>query len=163
LVVDIKVRKEPSYTVAYLTHVGRHTGENMLRQEFEDLVRWATKRKLRTGKWFFYELDGPETAEKTRRWEACVEINRKVKTGGRFGVKKLPAQTMACVRFNPDEVSANLVYHGIQGWLEWRKKNGGYEDGGTWRETYPDNPWTNAKAWARTEVQAPINKVKKKR
>src|ERR1700676_3625319 len=92
LVVDIKVRKEPSGNVAYLTHVGRYTGENMLRHEFEDLVKWAMKRRLRTGKWFFFEIDGPETPEKARRWEACIEINRKVRTGGRFGVKKLPAQ-----------------------------------------------------------------------
>ena len=163
LVVDIRVKKEPSYTVAYLTHVGPYTGEDMLRPEFEELVKWAKKRKLRTGKWFFYELDGPETPAKKRRWEACLEINRKVKTGGRFSVKKLPAQTVIYVRFNPDEVSPSLVYHGIQGWLEWRKKEGTYEDAGTWREVYLDSPWTNEKAWARTEVQAPVNKLKKKR
>jgi DNA gyrase inhibitor GyrI len=163
LVVDIRVKKEPSCTVAYLTYVGPYTGDEMLRPEFEELVKWAKKRKLKTGRWFFYELDGPETPGKKRRWEACVEINHKVRTGGKFAVKKLPAQTVAFVRFNPDEVSARLVYHGLQGWLEWRKKDGTLEEAGEWREVYPDSPWTNEKAWARTEVQAAVNKLKKKR
>ena len=37
------------------------------------------------------------------------------------------------------------------------KKDGGFEDAGTLEEDVPaDNPWTNPKAWAKTEVQAPI-------
>ena len=163
MVVDIKVKREPTHTVAYMTHVGPYTGEDMLRPEFEELVKWAKNRKLRTGKWFFYELDGPEVPEKKRRWEACLEIKRKVRTGGRFAVKRLSAQTVIYVRFNPDEVSPRLVYYGIGGWLDSKKKEGTYEDAGDWREVYEDNPWTNEKAWARTEVQAPVNKLKSKR
>jgi DNA gyrase inhibitor GyrI len=163
LVVDLRTKNEPSSTVVCLTYVGPYTGDDMMRPEFEELVKWAKKRKLRTGRWFFYEIDGPETPEKKRRWEACIEVNRKVRTGGKFSIKKLPAQTVVYVRFNPDDVSPRLVYHGIGGWLEWIKNEGKYEDAGSWREVYTDNPWTNAKAWARMEVQAGINKLKKRR
>lgn len=161
MVVGIRTKKEPSYTVVSLTY-GPYKGEDMLRSEFEELAKWAKKRRLRTGKWFFFEVDGPDTPDKKRRWEACLEINRKVRTGGRFIIKKLPAQTVAYVRFNPDEVSPELAYFGIQGWLDWKKKEGKYEDAGAWREVYPDNPWTNGRAWARTEVQAAFIKLKKR-
>lgn len=161
MVVDLGTKKEPNSTVASLTYVGPHTGDDMMRREFEELMKWAKKRRLRTGRWFFYEIDGPETPEKKRRWEAQIEVNRKVRTGGRFSIKKLPPQTVVYVRFNPDEVSPSLAYHGIAGWLESMKKTGKYEDAGSWREVYTDNPWTNAKTWAKTEVQARINKPKK--
>jgi DNA gyrase inhibitor GyrI len=158
LVVGIRVKKEPSYTVASLGHTGPYKGQDMLRKEFNEIMNWAKKRKLRTGKWFFYELDGSDTPDKQRRWEACIEIRRKVQTRGTISVKKLPAQTVAVVKFNPDEVSAELVYSGIDGWLRWKKDK--YEAAGPWREVYVDDPWTNEKAWAKTEVQAAVNKLK---
>jgi DNA gyrase inhibitor GyrI len=163
LVVAIRIRKEPSYTVASLTRVGSYSGQDMMRKEFEEIMKWTKKRKLRTGKWFFYEHDGPETPDKERKWEACIEIRRKVQTRGKISVKKLPAQTVAAVKFNPEEVSAELVYYGIDGWLKQKKEEGKYEQVGPWREAYVDNPWTNAKAWAKAEVQAPVNKLKSKR
>jgi hypothetical protein len=32
---------------------------NMLRAEFSQLVKWAKKRKLGTGKWMLYFIDEP--------------------------------------------------------------------------------------------------------
>lgn len=42
MVVDIKVKQVPSYTVASLIHYGPH-GPNMFRTEFDHLAKWAKK------------------------------------------------------------------------------------------------------------------------
>lgn len=155
MVVEIKVKQVPSYNVASLMHVGPY-GPNMLRAEFNQLVRWAKKRKLRTGKWFFYFLDEPggRRPPSKVRSEACPEIRGKAKPEGKIRIKKLPRQRVASVKFNPDEVSPDLVYSGIYGWLNFA----GFKDVGAAREVYADNPWTNRRAWANAEVQVPAKK-----
>lgn len=159
--VDIKVKAVPSYTVGSVVRTGPYTDGDMMRPFFEKVVEWAKSKKVRMGKWFFIELDGPETPGKKRRWEACVELKGRPRSGGGVKVKTLPGGTVAYVRFNPDQVSARLVYHGLEGWLSWRKKYGEYSGAGNSREVYPGNPWTSKRAWANTEVQYPIKKLNK--
>ena len=64
----------------------------MLRTEFNQLVKWVEKRKIRTGKWILYFLDKPggHRAENKLRSEACLEIKGKAKTESGIKVKKLP-------------------------------------------------------------------------
>jgi hypothetical protein len=42
----------------------------------------------------------------------------------------------------------------MKGWLQYRP----FKEAGPSREVYDDNPWTDARAWANTEVQVPIKK-----
>ena len=129
---------------------------DILRAEFNQLVNWAKKRKIRTGRWILYFLDEPggrRPANKLRS-EACLEIKGKAKTEGKIRMKKLPAQMVASVTFDPDKVSPRLVYSGIYGWLRYA----GYKDVGHSRELYEGNPWTNARAWAKAEVQVPVKR-----
>ena len=72
---------------------------------------------------------------------------------GKVKIKRLPSQTVASVGFNPTKVSPRLVYHRLNDWLKWRVKDGTFKDAGPTREVYPGNPWTNPRAWAKTEVQ----------
>jgi DNA gyrase inhibitor GyrI len=155
MVVDITVKRAPSYTVASMMRVGPYR-RDMLRVEFNQLVNWAKKRKIRTGKWILYFLDEPGGRRRVNklRSEACLEIKGSAKTEGKIKVKKLPTQRVASVTFDPDEVSPNLVYSGMYGWLRFA----GYKDVGPSRELYEANPWTNARAWARAEVQLPVKK-----
>jgi DNA gyrase inhibitor GyrI len=155
MAVDIRVKRAPGYRVASMMRVGPYRMD-ILRAEFNQLVNWARKRKIRTGKWILYFLDEPggrRPANKLRS-EACLEIKGKAKTEGRIKVKKLPAQRVACVTFDPDEVSPRLVYSGIYGWLRYA----GYKDVGPSRELYEGNPWTNARAGAKAEVQVPVKR-----
>ena len=94
---------------------------NMLRAEFSQLVKWAKKRKLGTGKWMLYFIDEPggrRPANKLRS-EACLQIKGRAESEGKIKVKKLPAQKVTSVTFNRDKVSPRLVYSGIYGWLKW--------------------------------------------
>lgn len=155
MVVEIRVKRAPGYTVASMMRVGPYRRE-MLRTEFNQLVSWAKRRRIRTGKWILYFLDEPggrRPANKLRS-EACLQIKGKAKTEGRIRVKKLPAQKVASVTFDPREVSADLVYSGIYGWLKFA----GYKDAGPSREVYEGNPWTNPRVWAKAEVQVPAKK-----
>ena len=136
-----------------------------MKEDFKALSRWAKDQGLETGKWFFYELDDPDTPEGSRRWEACIEIQGRPKAKLPKGVelKKLPAQLVASVVFDPEQVSTRLVYHGLEGWLQWRTKFREYEEAGPTREVYPGDPWRSREAWAKADVQVPIRKLKNPR
>lgn len=154
MVVDFEFKREPAYTVAAIRYVGPFR-ENHLDKEFKELVSWAKRAKVRTGKWIFRELDGPNSRrpDNKRRWEAALEIRGKARGQGRIRIKKIPATTVARVVFDPEKVSPRLVYHGLSDWLRWRNKDKVIKGIGPTREVYAGDPWTNAQAWSLAEVQ----------
>ena len=155
MVVDIKIKQVPSYTVASLIHYGPH-GPNMFRTEFDRLVKWTKKNKLQTGHWIMRWIDeyGSKPASKVRS-EACLEIKGKARTNGKIRIKKFPKHTVVSVVFDPEKVSPRLVYSGIYGWI--RYSNFEATDSPS-REVYAGNPWTNPRAWANREVQVPVRR-----
>jgi DNA gyrase inhibitor GyrI len=155
MVVDIKVKQVPSYAVASLIHYGPH-GPNMFRAEFDHLVRWAKRNKLRTGKWIMRWLDEPEGKPASKiRSEACLEIKGKARIEGKIKIKKFPKHTVASVVFDPEKISPRLVYSGIYGWLRYSDFQATRSPA---REVYTQNPWANSHAWANAEVQVPVKK-----
>ena len=155
MTADLRVKRAPSYRVASMMRVGPYAG-NMLRSEFSQLVKWAEKKKLRTGKWIMFFIDEPggrRPANKLRS-EACLQIRGRAVSEGKIRVKKLPRQKVVAVSFNPNTVSPRLVYSGIYGWLKFA----GLKDAGLSREVYEGNPWTNPRAWANAEVQVPVKR-----
>ena len=159
MLVDFVVKRAPAYNVASIKRVGPWRND-MWRKELGLLEKWGRKRKLRTGKYFLYERDGfgSNRPDNKRRWETCLEIKGKAKSEGKVKVKKVPAETVVSVRFNPDKVSARLVYHGLGDWLRWRLKDKTFKKIGASREVYSGNPWKKSYAWARTEVQVLVKR-----
>jgi len=159
MVIDFEVSRSPAYTVASILKVGPYREDN-LRNEFGELVAWAKENRLRTGKWIMYEHDGPNSRRpgNQRRWEACLEIRGKGKPEGRIRIKKLPAQTVAKVVFNPNVISSRIIYHGLGDWIWWRLKYKDFKRAGPTREVYAGDPWTNEKAWSKVEVQVLVEK-----
>jgi DNA gyrase inhibitor GyrI len=156
MVVDIKVKQVASYTVASLIHYGPHAS-NMLRAEFIQLVKWAKKNNLRSGKWVMRWLDEPGKKPASRmRSEACLEIIKgNAKPEGRIQIKKFHKHTVASVVFDPSKVSAHLVYFGIYGWVRYSEFEATDSPP---REVYSGNPWTSPHAWSNAEVQVPIKR-----
>jgi len=153
--VDFKVKTAPGYNVAYLIHFGGYLGQSMWRSEFTQLERWAKNRKLRTGKRIMYFIDKwGERPNKKRRSVAALEIKGKSKLEGKILIMKLPRQKVVSISFDPNKVSSDLVYHGLESWLE----SCNYKQTGRSRELYNDNPWTNPDAYANCEVQVPIKR-----
>ncbi len=153
--VEIKVKIAPSYMVAYLIHVGPYAGQNMWRSEFSRLTGWAKKRKLLTGKWIMYFIDRwGEKPARQRRSVAAIQIKGKARPEGKIKVMKIPRQRVVSVTFNPDKVSDELVYYGLESWLE----SAPYKQAATSRELYNGSPWTNARSWANCEVQVPLKR-----
>ena len=153
--VGINVKVAPSYKVAYIIHYGPYTGQNMWRSELNQIWKWAKKRKLRTGKWIVYFIDKwGEKRAKQRRSVAAIEIKGKAKPEGKIQIMKIPSQKVASVTFDPDKVSEELVYHGLESWLE----SCAYKQAARSRELYNGNPWTNPRAWANCEVQVPLKR-----
>ncbi len=155
MVVDFKVKVAPSYRVAYIMHTGPYLGPNMWRSEFNELVRWARKNRLRTGKWImgFMGSLGAYTTSRSKSI-AALEIKGKAKAEGRIKIKTLPRQRVVSVVFDPEVVADRLIYHGIEGWLPYRP----FSEAGPAREVYDGNPWIDRKAWSKVEVQVPIKK-----
>lgn len=155
MIVDIKVKQVPSYTVAALTHYGPH-GPNMFRKEYDYLVKWARRKKVRTGKWIMRWLDEPgrKPAKKIRS-EACLEIKGRAKIEGKVRIKKFPKHTVVSVTFDPNKVSTRLVYSGIYGWIRYSDYEATESPP---REVYIANPWTNSRAWSNAEIQVPVKR-----
>lgn len=155
MVVDIKVKQVPSYTVATIIHYGPHA-PNMLRAEFSMLVNWARRNKLSTGKWIMRWLDEPEIKPASKiRSEACMEVKGKAKPEGKINIKKFPKHAVVSVVFDPGKVSVRLVYSGIYGWLRYSDFEATDSPP---REVYSASPWTSPHAWANAEVQVPVKR-----
>ena len=106
MVVDFSIKVAPSYKVAYIIRIGGYTGPNMWRREFNQLTRWAKKRRIRTGKWIVFFIDEwGKKPDSKRRSAACLEIKSKAEPEGKIGIMKLPKQRVVSVTFNPDKVA----------------------------------------------------------
>ena len=125
--------------------------EKKIRSQFERVARWAKEEKVRTGRWIFRE-PGP------RRWEVAIELRGRVRGSRGVRTKSYPAVSVARVVFDPDEVSPRVVYHALSDWLRWRKKEKEIRSVVSSREVYSGNPWTDPRAWSRTEVHFIVRK-----
>ncbi|MDV3277448.1 MAG: hypothetical protein LYZ69_03150 [Nitrososphaerales archaeon] len=161
MAVDFVVGRAPRYRVATRTLVGGWPGDRKLQAEFAKIAVWARRLGLKTGSWFFRELDGPDVPSKRRKWEVGIEVKGRKALKGEKGMslKVLPATTAVSITFNPAEVSPELIYCGLEGWVRWRRKEGKYKQGGRYREVYRGNPWKSKRAWARTQVQVPLKRL----
>jgi hypothetical protein len=145
MTVDFEFARSPTYRVVSVSWKGPWS-ERRIRTEFERLARWAKERKLRTGLWIFREPG-------ERSWEVAIEVKGHARSEGSIRAKTLRAVRVARVVFDPDVVSPRVVYHGLSDWLRWRRREKKIRSVGSTREVYRGNPWTDAKAWAGTEVQ----------
>ncbi len=153
MTVDFAMKRAPKYRVASIRWTGAYQ-ENRIRSEWDALAKWAKARGLRTGKWFFVEGgSGPKY-----RFEVAIEVGGKAKSEGKIHLRTYAASPIATVTFNPEEVSARVIYHGLSDWLRWRKKDKTIKRERTWREVYSGNPWRDAKAWSKAEIQVTVSK-----
>ncbi|HXW36494.1 MAG TPA: GyrI-like domain-containing protein [Nitrososphaerales archaeon] len=159
MVVDFAIRKFSGCKVASVTYVGAYRGTDMMRDEFYKIIAWAREKGIRTGRWFFLEHDSPGMHGNKRKWEACVEIKDRARSGGGIRIRELPPQLVASIRFDPDKISPRVIYCGLSGWIEWRKKEKEYKEAGEAREVYTGDPWKSTRAWANTEIQVPVKKI----
>jgi DNA gyrase inhibitor GyrI len=143
--IDFAFGKAPAYHVAILRHKGGWS-ETVCRPEFRRLLAWAKANDLKTGKWIF--RGSAEGA-----FDACLEVRGWAKVSGGIRLTTLPAATVARVRFDPDVVSPSVVYHGLNDWLRWRKKEKEIRSVVSSREVYDGDPWADKKAWKHTTVE----------
>ncbi|HEV2317022.1 MAG TPA: GyrI-like domain-containing protein [Thermoplasmata archaeon] len=146
--VDFSFKRAPSLQVATYEWKGPWK-DGRIRTEFERVARWASSKGLRTGRWMLIE---PSMG----KFRVAIEVKGRARGDGHVRVRTLPGSRVASITFDPDAVSARVVYHGLTDWLKWRRKDGEIKSVGVYREVYDGNPWTDSKAWARTEVQAVV-------
>ncbi len=153
MTVDFAIKRAPKYRVASIRWVGPYQ-EGRIKSAWDALAKWAKAKGLKTGKWFFAEDgDGPRY-----KFEVAIEVRGTAKSEGKVHLRTFQASPIATVTFNPEEVSPRVIYHGLNDWLRWRKKDKTIKRVRTYREVYTGNPWTDAKAWARAEVQVLVSK-----
>src|SRR5438132_13455318 len=161
--VDFKIKKFSGCRVASVTYVGPYRdGGDMMREEFNQIVKWAKKKGVRTGRWFFFtDLNGPEVPDKKRKWEAAIEVKgAKAEAQGGIRFREFPDQLVASVTFDPEKVSPRVIYYGLEGWLEGGEKRREYKSAGPAREVYTGDPWRSARAWANVEGQSPVKRLR---
>ncbi len=153
MTVDFAIKRAPKYRVASIRWVGPYQ-EGRLRSEWDAIEKWAKAKGLRTGKWFFSEGgSGPRY-----RFEVAIEVRGKAKSEGKIHLRTFAASPIATVTFNPEQVSPRVIYHGINDWLRWQKKEKHIKRVRSYREVYSGNPWKDAKAWSKAEIQVLVSK-----
>jgi hypothetical protein len=150
MIVDFVRKRTPSFRVGSITRIGPWKVDN-LKTEFGELLRWAKKQKVRTGRWIFFERDH-------HRWEACLEIKGNAEAEGRISLKVLAAASVVSVAFDPDRISSRIVYHGLNDWTRWQIRDREIKSVSAIREVYSGNPWKDKRAWANCEVQFIVRK-----
>ena len=162
MTVDFAMRKAPEYKIATRTLTGAWPGDKALHSEFEKVQAWAKGKGLRTGRWFFREFGDDNTPDAKWRWEMGVEIRgaKAVRGGNGIVLKTLPPSTVATLTFDPDEISPRVIYHALADWLRHRAKEGEYKEAGPYREVYLGDPWSSKRAWAHTQIQVPVKRIK---
>ena len=148
MAVDFRFRTAPMYRTISIRWEGAWS-DAKIRGNFRRLERWATTQGLSGRLWIFRERG-------EGRWEVLLSISRRVRPPAPIQFRALPASKVASVTFDPDEVSPRVIYHGLNDWLRWRKKDKTIRAVGAYREVYTDDPWRNARAWAHTEIQAEV-------
>jgi len=148
MTVDFVIKRAPAYRVASIRWKGPWSDAGIHRK-FRAVLAWARARHLPTGRWIFRE-----PAERT--WEVAVEVRGAARSEGAVRVHTYPRSRVASVVFDPKVVSPAVVYHGLNDWLRWRRKDRTIRSAGDYREVYLDDPWRNPKAFARTEVQVVV-------
>ena len=150
MVVDFKIKRAPAYRVASIAWKGPWN-ERRIQSQFERVEKWARAKGLKTGTWVFREPG-------TRAWEVSIEVRGPAHSDGPIRMRTLPASSVASVVFDPKIVSPAVVYHGVNDWLRWRKRDKTIKSVGSYRELYDGNPWKEPKAWAHTEIQVVVRK-----
>jgi effector-binding domain-containing protein len=150
MTVNFSFRRAPSYRVATLSRTGGWD-EKKLRGQFKTLEEWAKKNHLRTGRWMFFEPN-------MRTFVAGIEVKGSATGKGKIRVRTLPATTVATVTFNPDDISPEVIYHGLNDWLRLRKKEKKIKKVLSAREVYTGDPWSGPKVWGKTEIQFVVKK-----
>jgi len=143
--VDFVLKKVPAVRVASIRWTGPYS-EATIRRRFADVRAWTLAHGLRPGRWVFREPGD-------RQWEVGIEVPARARSAGRVKVRTLPASRVATVTFDPDVVSPRVIYHGLSDWLRWRRKEKKIRSVVSTRELYLGDPWKDARAWSRTEVQ----------
>ncbi|MGD0250996.1 MAG: GyrI-like domain-containing protein [Thermoplasmata archaeon] len=150
MTVDFVIKRAPAYRVASIRWKGPWSDAGVQRK-FNAVVAWARGHDLKTGRWIFRE-----PAE--RSFEVAIEVIGKAKSDRTVRIRTFPASTVASVVYDPKVIEPRVVYHGLTDWLRWRRKEGEIRSVGDYREVYTADPWTDAKAYAHTEVQIVVRK-----
>lgn len=148
MTVDFEIRRERAFAAATVSWKGPWS-DRRVRQELEGVAAWARAHRLRIGRWILVEKG-------ERSFQAAVEVRGKARGSGRVRVRRFPATRVVCVEFDPEALSARVVYHGLNDFLKWRRKDRTFRSVGDYREVYSDNPWTNRKAWSKICVEAVV-------
>ena len=146
MTVEFEFKKSPAYRVAYVSWKGPWS-DAKIHAQFRKVEKWAKDHGYPTGRWIFREPG-------ERTWETGIEVRgASVHSHPPIRLKTLAAGRVARVVFDPKVVSPEVVYHGLNDWLRWRKKDGKIRSVVSYREVYLGDPWADPKALAKTEVQ----------
>jgi DNA gyrase inhibitor GyrI len=148
MTVDFAFKRAPAYRIASIKWKGPWS-DAKIHGQFVKVQKWAKAAGLKTGHWVFME-------PASRQWEVGIEVKGPAKPRGGIRLRTLPASRVASVTFDPEVVSPAVIYHGVNDWLRWRRKDKKVRSVGAYREVYEGDPWKDAKAAARVNIQVVV-------
>jgi len=145
----LAIKEVPAVKVVAFTWRGPHS-DKRIRRELERLAKWAKKRSIPTGNWYFLEPG-------ERHWEVAIELKGRVVRRGKARVRTLRPSRVLYLRYNPDKVDLEALWKRLMKQVDDLRKSGRFTRAGIYREVYRANPWTTPSEWARMESQIVIH------
>jgi len=158
IMLEPSVKQTEAMTVAYLTMSGRY---QQIPLAFGILYGWVASRGLEpVGMPLAVYLNDPQNApELEARWEVWAPVTGDLAEEGPdakgFGIRKLPAMTVASVIHRGPYDTVTPTYHALEAWVAEH----GYMVAGPPREAYMNDPATVPPEEYLTEVQFPVQKA----
>ncbi len=148
MTIDFGYAKSPALRLATIAWTGPWS-DKKVQTQFERVEKWVQRQGLKPGRYVFREPN-------ERRFEVGVEVRGPVRSSAGIRVRTLPAARVAHVVFDPEAIAPRVIYHGLYDWLRWQRREKAIRAAGDYREVYTANPWRDARAWARTEIQVVV-------
>ncbi len=145
MTVDFSFKRAPTYRLATIRWKGPWS-DAKIHAQFRRILKWAKREGVKTGRWVF-----TEPADRT--WEVGLEVKGPKRGGRGIRLKALPASRVATVEFDPHVVSPRVIYHGLNDWLRWRKKEREVKSVGMYREVYSGDPWSDRRAASHVRIE----------
>jgi AraC family transcriptional regulator len=136
--MNVLIKNLPEYHVAYIRHIGNYFE---VKKIWEQLCEWAGKNQLFKKDTIMLGIgyDNPETTPTDKlRYDACITIDKNIKTPDFIKTMNLPGGKYAVYRF--EDVAENIAasYHKL--FAEWIPQNNHIVDDRPCFEIYYNNP-----------------------
>lgn len=159
---DVKIKKIPESTVAYIRYMGPYAGdEELFKNLFDKLCAWAGPRGLlerEDADFIVIYHDNPDVTEEDKlRMSVCVVVPEDTEVNGDIGKMTIPEGDYVFARFELDSTEYGKAWNYVYG--QWLPQSGYVPDERPCFEMYPKEEKSSQEGKMLVYICVPIRKI----